>query len=623
MLYTSKQFEILSPDIFNESENLPFSLEDADAQASLAKFLRYNLGFAWELLTEEKLFPFQEFIINGWFKKDYSLYVASRGVGKSYIIAIFCLLYAIFNPNSKIVIVSSNFRRSKGIFGTAEKILRAKNNALLKQNFPRDISKLPDKITLYCVNGAEIIGLPMGGESLRGERANVLVIDEGLLISEEIQKTILEPFILANLDLASQLKNEELENQLIQEGLMTEEDRSLPPRNKIIVCSSASYDFQYLHEGIFVPHIKNIENSTGDRSKPSYFVCRSSYHIGLKHKIIQQTAIDKVGAEEPGMHDDPIIGREYWGRAANSSNGFFNMRAIRESTVKDGDYPTVLLSGKPKEEYVLAIDPSYSSAPHSDYFAMTVCSLLHEERKICLRHTYARAGGEIADHYAYLVFLLQNFNITYIIIDATGTDGQFIKEFNESAIAKENNIKLKFIEADLEQDGEGYVKGLQQAKSEWNVATKKIVYKHVMSSSVNRKTAELLQSQINARKVIFASKIQMNTEVFNGFKKFDMPFEFKDRKGRPYSDSLEYLTDQDDYIRFVQDQLALIKMSSTANGAVTYDLPAYCARSDDADRPRKDHYSALMMANYAAKHIFDMQDLDTETQYIDWIPVFC
>lgn len=547
----------------------------------------------------------------------------------SYLIAIFCLLYAIFNPDCKIVIVSSNFRRSKDIFSKMDKFLNKKKQNLLACNFVLPYSKNNEKYTLKCINGSEINALPLGtGENLRGERANVLIIDEGLLVSQGIQETVLEPFILANLDLSNQIKTEELDTRMIEQGLLKENERTPVSRNKIIICSSAPYSFQFLYEGIFLPHLEKINASVGDKEKPSYFVTRSSFHIGIRHKIIQQNAIDKVGADEPGMENDPIIGREYWANAVSGAGGFFNMRAVRECTVKPGERPCVQLFGNKKQEYILSIDPSFSDSPCSDYFAIETFLLLKEERKICLVNTYARAGGETKDHYEYFTYLLENFNIVYIIVDATGTDALFIKTYNESEIAKAHHIQLDFIDADLDAEGDGYVQELHKAKSQWNIAGRKIVHKHTMNATSNRRTAELLALQINAKKVLFGSPIMQNREMFGVYRKFKTPFQFKDRTGRPYQGetdggTFEFLTDQDDYIRFVQDQLAMIVMNSTNNGSVSFGMPSrHERRGDDPDRPRKDHFSAMVMAAFAAKVVFDMLDLTQEVIQDSFTPFF-
>ncbi len=626
MVYDSPQFEIISPDIVTEMRGLPEFLDDAVAKASLAKFLRYNLGFAWELLTEEQLFPFQEFIINGWFKKDYSLYMAARALGKSYLIAIFCLLYGIFYPNSKIVIVSSNFRRSKDIFSKMEKFLNHKGQNLLASNFILPPSKQNDKYLLKCINGSEIAGLPLGtGENLRGERANVLIIDEGLLVSEGIQRTVLEPFILANLDLSEQLKLKDLEQELIKEGVMAEEDKTKFQRNKIIICSSAPFEFEFLNEGILVPYIEKINKSNGDKNEPSYFVCRSSYHIGLKHGIIEEIQIKKLGADEVGAESDPILGRELFAKPVSGSGGYFNMRAVKECVVKDGEYPTMMLHRKNnKQEFLLSIDTSSANGLDSDHFAMSLFLLMPEDRRMCQVNTYARAGpgSDIPAQYEYLVYLLRNFNIIFIIIDGTSTDAQFLKDFNESQIAKENNIKLGFLDVDFEVGSEGYVQELKKAREQWSLEGKRIVYKFIASSSSNRRMAEILQAQINARRVWFGSKISQNKEAFSLYSKFQMPYEFKDRKGRSYEGILEFLTDQDDYCRFVIDELALIQVKISNSGSQSFELPDYCKRTEDPDRPRKDHFSTLAMGTYAMKVIWDLYDLESSPAPTAFVPFF-
>ena len=98
--------------------------------------MRYNLGFTWLLISgQDMLLPFQEIILNAWFEKDYSLVIAGRGVGKSYLLSIFILLYAILNENTKIVLVANNFRRVKDIFSQMEKFLNYKKATLLRQCF--------------------------------------------------------------------------------------------------------------------------------------------------------------------------------------------------------------------------------------------------------------------------------------------------------------------------------------------------------------------------------------------------------------------------------------------------------------------------------------------------------
>lgn len=448
------------------------------------------------------------------------------------------------------------------------------------------------------------------GEGLRGERANVLIIDEGLLISRHIRETVLEPFILANLDLTEQTKIKERETELIEAGEMKEEDRTRFASNKIIVCSSASFQWEPLYEDIFIDQIKKINEHSRNKNDPSYSVIRCSYHIGMKHGIIEESAIKKVGADSIDATTDPVLGREYWGIFVDGSGGFFPLRTIKECTVPGGDSPTVQLFGRKGSQYILAIDPSFASGLDSDYFAMGVYLLIPEEKRMVQVLTYGRAGGDVSDHYQFLTYILKYFNIVFCIIDATSTNAQFITQYNESSIALENNTKLGFLEVDFEDDE--YVKQLHAAKSQWNVEKRVIVYKFVFGSATIRKTHEFLKSQIDSRKVWFGSPISQNKEAFGLYKTFKVPYILKDSKGKPFDGIIDYIEDCDDWIRRTQDQIALIQVKISAHGSMSFDLPSYCARNEDPDRPRKDNFSALVMGCYAAKFVFDMYDLSME-----------
>src|ERR1017187_3765151 len=84
------------------------TLSEKEAKITLAKFLRHNLGFTVEFLTGVKLFPYQELILRTWFKRNYNLGVWARGGGKSWLVAVFCVLYSIFNPGTRFVLVAQN-----------------------------------------------------------------------------------------------------------------------------------------------------------------------------------------------------------------------------------------------------------------------------------------------------------------------------------------------------------------------------------------------------------------------------------------------------------------------------------------------------------------------------------
>jgi hypothetical protein len=565
------------------------------------------------MISGELMFDFQEIILNGFFEKDYSLWVAGRGCGKSYLLSVFGLLYAIFYPGSKIVLVSANFRACKNIFNQMEKFINSKGAVLLKQCFPDKPTRQNDYYALKCANGSIITALPLGvGENLRGTRANLLIIDEGLLISEHIQETILRPFLTAKHNVKEQIEIKELEDSLIASGELKEEDRTVFPNNKMIICSSASYQFEYLYK-IYTNYIDNIEKyKAGD---PTYFVARTSYESLPEGTILDESVIK---AASNGGANSPVFLREYCARFTDSNDGYFDVKKLHDCTIPDGDTPTVQLRGKKNSEYILAIDPSYSASASSDYFAMGLYMVIPEERRIIQVHSYGRAGKDLKDHYLYLSYVLLNFNIVYAVIDASGTE--FLDGYNESQIAKSYNLNVGFIKADFES--EDYPRELVKAKNSLNKEARIFFYPQQFNSGCNRKMNEYLQSGIAAKKIWFGSRINAHEKEYALYKDTDIPPGLKDDNDNPYS-IVDFIDDQDDWVGQTKKQLALIEVKSTALGTLQFDLPAHLKRSNSIDKARRDNYTCLLMAYYVSRHYFDIMSSSEETQAFSFSPFIC
>ena len=96
--------------------NLKGDLTDEEARISLAKFLRYNLGFTTELSMGLTLEAYQELTLNSFFNRNYCMLVWGRGGAKSFCAAIYCILKCMLEPGTKILIASINFRTSRSVF---------------------------------------------------------------------------------------------------------------------------------------------------------------------------------------------------------------------------------------------------------------------------------------------------------------------------------------------------------------------------------------------------------------------------------------------------------------------------------------------------------------------------
>ena len=120
--------------------------------------------------------------------KNFSMCVWGRGCGKTFIASVFCFLQCIFEPGTKILIAGPTFRTARFIFQNLEKMVNSKGAELLAQAFSIRPSKRNDQYE-WQINGGSITAVPLSGEKIRGFRANVLVLDEYLLLPEETIKT--------------------------------------------------------------------------------------------------------------------------------------------------------------------------------------------------------------------------------------------------------------------------------------------------------------------------------------------------------------------------------------------------------------------------------------------------
>ena len=567
-------------------------LEDKQAKITLAKFLRNNLSFTVELLCGIKLAPFQEVTLRGMLNRNFSMCVWGRGCGKSFIGAIFCIVQCIFEPNTKIIIAGPTFRTARFIFNNIEKIVESKDGQLLAQAFEiKNKSKRNDQFE-WRINGGTITAIPLSGEKIRGFRANILVLDEFLLLPEETIKTVLMPFLVAPQNMAERLKIRETEDKLIEQGAMEEKDRmEFENTTKMLALSSASFTFENLYK-TYQEWLANIQSKTSE-TDIQYFVSQLSYEA-LPEDMIDRTVIEEAAN---GGSSHSSFQREYCAQFTDGSDSYFSAKKMHECTVPDGESPTTLIAGSPDKKYILAIDPSFSNSPSSDYFAMSVMELNEEKEQSILVHGYAVAGGDLKDHIEYLSYLIKSFNIVFATIDNAGS--QFIDSANESKHFQDK--PLSFFEFNSEKEGVDYLTQLRRIKNEVNVSDGKIFYRQLFTSPFLRNANEYLQSCIDHKKVWFASRTTANETAFN--KAVSAKVDTKLTKHESLLDLIEF---QDSLIYGTKKQCALVEVKSTAMGNQSFDLPQHLKRSTSANKARKDNYTTLMLGTWATKCYFDM-----------------
>jgi hypothetical protein len=600
-----------------ELAKIPGYLEEREAKLLFYQFLRNNTTFATDLITGVKLFPFQHMAIKGMLESDYFLAVWSRGLSKSYTCGIYAVLDAILNQGIETGILSRSFRQSKMIFKKIEDIAAKPEAYLLKQCITK-VSKSNDEWVME-IGKSRIRALPLGdGEKLRGFRFHRIIIDEFLLMPERIYNEVIVPFlsVVQNPTQREELYN--LETQLIAKGEMTEDDRYIWPNNKLIALSSASFKFEYLYK--LYEQYENLIFNPKNKEKTKRCIMQLSYDCAPL-QLYDQNLINQAKAT---MSESQFL-REFGAQFSDDSSGYFKISKMALCTVPDGEAPSVEVVGNPEDEYILAVDPSWSETESSDDFAIQVLKINKEKQINTLVHSYALSGSSLKDHIKYFLYILQNFNIVGVCMDYNG-GVQFMNSCNESELFKDAKINLKPMVTEFERPEE-YAQNLYSAKTEYNKSDYKYVFLRKPTSGWIRLANELLQANFDHRRTYFASRaiddnFRSQTKKHIGISDLKFSNALDTEKENEEAKMIDFVEHLSDMIMLTKTECALIQITTSSQGMQNFDLPPNLKRKSGPDKPRKDSYSALVLGNWLCKIYFDMNNTHVEDITETFEPMF-
>lgn len=157
-------------------------------------YYRHNPDKFAEDYLHLRLRLFQKILLVMMFWSNVFVFIACRGIGKTYLSAIYCVTRCILFPGTKVCIASGT--RGQAI-NVLEKILYE-----LKPVSPELCSEINDKETKVNNTDAKIvffntsmIKVVTASDSARGNRCNVLLLDEFRLISKTTINDILRKFL--------------------------------------------------------------------------------------------------------------------------------------------------------------------------------------------------------------------------------------------------------------------------------------------------------------------------------------------------------------------------------------------------------------------------------------------
>lgn len=606
-----KKFENVNQEILDTKG----FIEEEKAKVLLYKFLKENPSFTSELISGVSLFPFQHMAIKAMMETDYFLGIWSRGLSKSFTTGVFAAMDAILNQGVYIGIISKSFRQSRMIFNKIEEIAKGPKAGFLAQCITR-VNKSNDQWVME-IGRSKIIALPLGdGEKLRGFRFQRMIIDELLLMPEKIINEVILPFLAVVENPTERQKIYDLETQMIEAGKMTEDERHRWPHNKIIGLSSASYKFEYLYK--LYQQYEKLILSPSKQDNAHRVIMHLSYDCAPK-QLYDQNLLDQSKA----TMSEAQFEREFGSVFTDDSSGYFKVSKMAACTVQDGEGQSVEVIGDKKSEYILSFDPSWSESEGSDDFAMHVIKLNPDKRLGTIVHSYALAGANLKKHISYFLYLYTHFNIRMIVGDYNG-GVQFINSCNESEIFKTAGIQIQCIDANFD-DPQDYHSDIRSARNEYNIESKKICILRKPSSQWIRSANQMLQASFDHKKIWFAGAALDDDYTRQKSAKIpidEITFSKYNEEGDADAKQIDLIEHLKDTIDATKVQCALIQLSTTSNGGQSFDLPYNLKKQRNADKARKDSYSALVLGNWAMNIYLDMMAAPETSTQTTFTPMF-
>jgi hypothetical protein len=585
----------------------------------LLRLLRdpHYFGTTAKLLFDIELHPIQIAILQEFWLRPFPMFVASRGFGKSFLMAMYCTLRCILVPGTKIVVVGAAFRQSKIIFEYMETLWR--NSPILRSIFSgnddgprRDV----DRCTMR-LGESWTIAVPMGdGSKIRGLRAHIIIADEFASISPDIYETVVSGFAAVSASPIQNVKEEAKKAAMLEAGLWNDELEAVQIKkgNQAIIAGTADYSFK--HFASYWKRYKAIINSKGDRHKleeifkgevPDSFNWKDYSIVRIPYELIPKGFMDdkQVSRAKATIHTG-IYNMEYAACFTEDSDGFFR-RSLIESCVTNESRPIsingnnvlfdVSTKGNPDLQYIYGIDP----ASEKDNFTIVILELHKDHSRIVYGWSTNRNNfkdrqktGLVNEHdfYGFCARKIRNlmkiFPCARIGMDAQG-GGVAVEEALHDPGKLEDGENLIWPVIDMnkpkdtdDQSGLHILELVQFARADW-------------TAQANHGLRKDLEDKV----LLFPRFDQVTLALA-------LDRENKDIMTADLSNLYDSESECVLEIEELKNELTTIVMTQTSTGPNArdrWDTPEIKLPNGKKGKLRKDRYSALLIANMLARQM--------------------
>lgn len=523
-------------------------------RANPHRFVRDYLGIELKL--------FQQILIWAMMHFHFMTYIASRGQGKTFLTAVFCVTRAILYPESKIVASAGQKSQAREIIQKIDDL--RKNSPLLQ----REIANLRISINDSSIdfhNGSWIRTVA-SNDGARGNRSNLLIVDEYRLVDIDIINTVLRKF----------------QTSPRQPKYLNKPEYShLQERNKEIYLSSAFFKSHHTYD--------RVESYTHSMvNGKSYFVCSLPYQIAIREGLLMREQVEDEMQELTFNEVSWLMEMEslFYGQSTKSIFKFEDLHKSRRlgklfypkevtSLVNDKSFAT------PKRENgeirVISADIAVMAGSHNDATALTVARLIPKkdgyDREIVYLETIE--GAHTGQQALRIKQLFYDFDCQHIVIDRAGAGIGVYDALAERTMDTTRGLEYEAFSCSNNED---------LAKRCMYPNAPKVVYAIHGTAELNSEIAIRFKDSLSRGKLILPVIETEGNEFLNSNEKFSkLPLEIKERFKMPYIQTTLLINE-------------IINLEAEINETGRIKLK-------EARTARKDRYSSISYLNYFATEL--------------------
>lgn len=348
------------------------------------EYCRANPVYAAQVILNLELVWYQRLTLRWLWKYPFCLLVWGRGIGKTYMGAVFCVLYAILYPGTKIGVIGPVFRQAEFMFDVIEDFYD--NSPYFKACVKgKKVLRSPSRAFVQLLNGSFIEALPLGnGSKVRGRRYHVAWIDEYAQVPEDIIKLVITPMLA--------IKKRDYQNRVIRS-------------------SSAFYTWNHLYHKYLLFKLREMTGST------LYKVSEFNFEDLQKIKDPPYAADMNIVEESRSSMTDEEFAMEWLGRFPTGGSGFITGKLIEQCTPKKNEGSPIEMEGRRDREYVLGIDAARVQG--GDDFCIQIMRLDGDRVKRLVR-CITMNGATFPDMAAVIRQVILKYNVVRIFLDTQG-----------------------------------------------------------------------------------------------------------------------------------------------------------------------------------------------------------